>query len=191
MDMSDISLTAELVRRARTGDREAWQQIVQLHLDLVWSVVRSHRLSEADAADVSQNTWLSLHRELSRLREPDRLAAWLVTTARREALRVVAVRGRELPVEWWSPPPTTAVPDPAEQALSSERAVLLWRAFAELPERCQRILRYLAHAPELTYAQVAEALGIAQGSLGPTRTRCLSALRRRVLAAGLTREAVS
>ncbi len=107
--------------------------------------------------------------------------------------RVAAVRGRETPPRWWTPSPTGAErdpgPGPEDHAVAADRAGALWRAFVGLPERCQQILRYLAFAPELTYPQIARAIGMPVGSLGPTRTRCLAELRRKVLAAGVLEEA--
>lgn len=170
---------AELVARAKLRDEDAWREIVRRHLPLLWSVARSVRLREADAADVCQHAWLALAENLHRLQDPAKLSGWLITTARHEALRVVKVRGRELPVDLWGPPEPD-FPSPEELVLADDRAVRLWRAFAGLSEQCRGILRLVAYAPGLTYRDVAEAVGIPVGSLGPTRSRCLAVLRRRV-----------
>ncbi|KAA2264965.1 sigma-70 family RNA polymerase sigma factor [Solihabitans fulvus] len=174
---------------AGAGDQDAWQELVRRHLGLVWSVARSFRLSENDAADVCQHTWLALVRHLDQLREPARLAAWLVTTAQRESLRALAAGVRETPVEQWTTP-WDEESRPEDSVLTGERAAALWRLFTGLPERCQRILRFVAYSPELSYTEVADALGIPVGSLGPTRARCLAALRQRALTAGVLEEAV-
>lgn len=170
---------AELVARAKLRDEDAWREIVRRHLPLLWSVARSVRLREADAADVCQHAWLALAENLHRLQDPAKLSGWLITTARHEALRVLKVRGRELPVDLWGPPEPD-FPSPEELVLADDRAVRLWRAFAGLSEQCRGILRLVAYAPGLTYRDVAEAVGIPVGSLGPTRSRCLAVLRRRV-----------
>lgn len=65
----------------------------------------------------------------------------------------------------------------------------LWQSFSQLSERCQQLLRVLSVAPEATYAQVSEALGIPRGSIGPKRGRCLAELRKRMLAAEASGEA--
>ncbi|MET1075585.1 MAG: sigma-70 family RNA polymerase sigma factor [Umezawaea sp.] len=170
---------ADLVARARVGDDGAWREIVRRHLPLIWSVARSARLREADAADVCQCTWLALAEHLHRIREPARLSGWLVTTARHEASRVRKVRGRELPVDLWGPP-EPSFPGPEEGVLADDRAVRLWRAFAGLSDQCRDVLRMVAYAPELTYQDVARALGMPVNSLGSTRSRCLAVLRRRI-----------
>lgn len=177
--------TAELVRRAAADDQRAWRALVHRYAGVVWSVAREHGLTPADAADVSQTTWLNLSRQLAKLREPNRLAGWLATTARRESRRVLLARGREMPVDWLPAEPVTDTGQLPEQAvLLADTHGALWQAFAELPHRCRQLLRLLASAPELSYAQAASALGIQLGSVGPTRGRCLAALRRRLASSG-------
>lgn len=179
---------ARLVRRASAGDQDAWRQLVARHGRVPWAVARHYGLPAADAADVSQNTWLNLATGLRGLRDPGRLSYWLSTTARREALRVIAARDRELPESGWdhrtdeSKPPETVV-------LTSERDFLLWQAFSGLSERCRQLLKLMAHAPELSYAQLGKTLGLSPHSVGPTRGRCLDILRRRIAAAGIIEEA--
>lgn len=169
----------DLVALAGGGDEAAWREIVRRHLPLLWSVARSLRLGEADAADVCQTTWLALAENLTRIREPAKLSAWLVTTTRHEAIRVLKARGWETPVSLWGPP-TADHRVPEDAVLSSERATRLWQAYAGLTDRCRQILRLVAYAPDLSYDQLARALGMPVNSIGSTRSRCLTALRRRV-----------
>src|SRR4051795_2193299 len=77
----------ELVLSAAEGDQAAWDALVDRFAGLVWSIARAHRLSAADAADVSQTTWLRLVEHLGRIRDPERVGAWLAATARNESLR--------------------------------------------------------------------------------------------------------
>jgi RNA polymerase sigma factor (sigma-70 family) len=175
--------TTELVRRAADGDRTAWHQLVVRYRSVVWAVAREHRLSDSDAADVSQAAWLTLAQHLTRLRDPERLAGWLATTARRESLRIIAVRRREAPLEWASE--EALVDGPEATAVTADRDSAIWRALHTLPERCRTLLRLIAHSPDLTYAQAARALGIRVGSVGQTKGRCLAVLRRRLECDGL------
>ena len=174
-----------LVRRAADGDQAAWQELVRRYASVVWSVAREHRLGTYDAADVSQATWLNLAEHLTRLRDPDRLAGWLATTARRESLRILAVRRRETPLEWADVP--SIVDGPEAGVVAGDRDGVLWRCLHGLPERCRSLLRLIAHAPDLTYAQAARAVGVRAGSVGPLRSRCLAVLRQRLVAAGVAR----
>jgi RNA polymerase sigma factor (sigma-70 family) len=167
---------AEVVARAREGDQQAWSELVRRYAALVWAVAREHRLSRADAADASQNTWIALAENLGSLREPKRIAGWLATTARRECLRIHAAHRRELPAEWLDEP----VPGPEPTVLRAARDQVLWQAVAALSESCRRLLRLYAHAPELTYADLCAAVGLAEGSIGPTKGRCLKQLRRKL-----------
>jgi RNA polymerase sigma factor (sigma-70 family) len=170
---------SELVRRVLGGDDAAWSALVREYAPLVWAVARRHRLSQADAADASQNTWIAVAERLCSLRRPDRLAAWIATTARRECLRIHADRRREVPADWFdAPEPTDRGPEPV--VLRTARDRMLWQAFASLPARCRDLLGLLAQAPELTYVQLGRALGISVNSVGQTRGRCLELLRRRL-----------
>ena len=175
----DPSEVAGVVRRAAAGDKDAWDAIVESFSGLVWSVANGHRLGPADAAEVMQTTWQRLLEHLDRIREPERLGGWLATTARRESLRMLKLRNRELPTD----DETTfgrgleQGPSPEELVLDKDRDRQLWRAFARLSERCQRLLRLVVLvAPP--YAEVAIALDMPIGSIGPTRARCLDQLRR-------------
>lgn len=173
--------TANLVLAAAKGDQLAWNALVDSHARLVWSVIRSHRLRPADAGDAFQTTWLRLVENLTALRQPERLASWLVTTARRECLRLQQHRQREVP----DPEVTdrgeitdSALPGPEAAVLDDERRVGVARAFARLPQRCQLLLRLWLAEPRMEYSEIAADLGVPIGSLGPTRSRCLEHLRR-------------
>lgn len=170
---------ATLVDRAAKGDDDAWHQIVHRFSSLVWAVPRSHGLGRVDAADVYQTTWLRLVEHLGRLREPAALAGWLAATARNEAIRVSRHSSREQPAEDHDTHLLAPERDTPEVALlldEERRRVLV--AFAQLSQRCQRVLRVVAAGPVSNYDQVAASLDMPVGSLGPTRGRCLSHLRR-------------
>lgn len=173
----------ELVERARQGDQQAWEALVERFAGLVWSVIRGFRLRPADAADVSQTTWLRLAEHLGALRDPDRVGSWLATAAGRECL-VLLRRNR-----WQVPTDGTdllEMPDLSSSAsldaalLLSERESLLWQAFATLPERSQILLRLLFAEPPASYEEISALTGLAVGSIGPTRARCLAQLRERL-----------
>lgn len=188
-DEQDDPADAALLRDAGWGDQRAWSLLVRRHSRVVWAVARQYRLDHADAADVCQNTWLTLAVSLHDIREPRRLNYWLATTTAREARRVHAKRRREIPEPEWDPLPSVDG-SPEFVLLTAERDCLLWQAFSGLPEHCRSLLRLLAHAPELSYAQAATVLGIPANSIGPRRGRCLVALRRKVAAVGILEEAV-
>ena len=178
-----------LLRSAADGDRQAWDRLVDRYADLVWSICRKLGMNSEDAADAVQLTWLALLENLDRIREPERLAGWLATTCRRQCLSLIR-RSR----------PTVSVEDdlmerllsPAaaadEPVLTAEQFALLWQAFRQLSELCQRVLRALVVEAEdgpPSYRVVAANLQMPVGSLGPTRARCLGQLRKLLDSSGI------
>jgi RNA polymerase sigma factor (sigma-70 family) len=170
----------DLVTRALGGDELAWNSLVHGLSVIIFRVARAYRLGEADVSEVSQNTWLSLARRLPKLREPERLPGWLVTTARRHALALLARRDRELS----EIPCREPVPCPELSVLSTDRDRALWSAVGRLPARSRRLVWLLAHRPELTHAELAAELGIRPGSVGPLRKRCFDRVRTALRAEG-------
>jgi RNA polymerase sigma factor (sigma-70 family) len=185
MAVPDKDDPTELVERARAGDQAAWHELVDRYAWLIWAVARDHRLSAADASDVCQLTWLRLAEHLPALERPEKLHAWLVTTARRQSLSLIRSKV--------SRPDIAVLAEPVDSAehdvMRGVRDEILWRAVNSLPRRCRLLLRLVAHNPELSYADLGGAIGLAPGSVGPQKHRCLATLRRRVVAAGLTQEA--
>jgi RNA polymerase sigma factor (sigma-70 family) len=167
-----------LVISARDGDSASWDAVVERFLPLVHSVISRYRMSPADAADVNQTVWLRLVEHLADLREPAALPGWLVTTARREALRLLEARNRSLPVD-----PAAATldavddEDVAESLIRDERARALRAALDELPAARRELLALLSTDPPTPYDEISRRLGIPVGSIGPTRARALAQLR--------------
>lgn len=172
----------DLVNSAVLGDQAAWEALVGRFSRLVWGICAAYRLNTADSGDVFQLTWLRLLEHLDSIREPARLPGWLATTCRREC-QVQLRRNRRLQPIDDDRLLNIGSDEPAADhaALVADRNASLWSAFSRLSERCQQVLRVLVVAPEEgppSYHVVAEALGLPPGSLGPTRMRCLSRLRR-------------
>lgn len=173
--------TEALLAAASGGDQQAWDRLVDRFARLVWSIARSFRLSDADAADVCQTTWLRLVEHLDAIKDPDRLAGWLATTTRRESITVLRKRDREVPVfEGPDEEDEDEDQNPETQTIAQDEYRELWNAFAGLSERCRDLLRVLAVSPLENYAQIASALAMPVGSIGPTRARCLERLRARL-----------
>ena len=179
---------SDLVARARSGDKGAWDALVERYSTLIWSICRRHRLGRADADDVSQSVWLRLLDQLDRVRDPAALPGWLATTARRECLRVLsaahgshaAMYARDI----------ESLPDEraglADQGLlAAERQAALREAFAQLPPNGQQLISLLIADPPLPYADISARLGIPVGSIGPNRSRYLDKMRRHPSVAAL------
>jgi RNA polymerase sigma factor (sigma-70 family) len=186
--MRDDLLVTDLVTRARHGDQQAWDALVERFAPLVWSICRRHQLSRADTDDVGQTVWLRLVTHLDQLREPAALPGWLATTTARECGK--ARRAARPARTAWCDLDAGTIPDsgadPADCGLlAAERDAALRQAFACLPPGGQQLLALLIEDPPLPYAQISARLGIPAGSIGPTRRRCLQKLRRHPAIAAL------
>ena len=186
--MRDDVLVTDLVTRARTGDKQAWDALVEWYAPLVWAICRRYRLDAADAQDAGQAVWLHLVEQLGNLRDPAALPGWLATTTQRECVRVL--RAAQRPHVATSVIDAENIPneqtDLAEQELLiAERHAALREAFTHLPPRCQRLIAMLIEDPPVPYAKISAELGIPIGSIGPTRSRCLEKLRRHPAIAAL------
>jgi RNA polymerase sigma factor (sigma-70 family) len=172
----------DLLLRARGGDREAWDEIVRRYSGLVRATVRSHRLQHHDALDAVQMTWLRLVEQAPRVQFPDRLGAWLVTTARRECLRISHERARPTSgcIDIDTVAETVADPSagPEQRLIDADIAENLRNLLAELPARSQVLLRALFTDDPQPYSEISRAIGIPIGSIGPVRARTLAQLRR-------------
>ncbi|WP_193614157.1 RNA polymerase sigma factor [Nocardioides lijunqiniae] len=172
------SVAADAFERWRDGDLDALDELVALMTPVLWHVVRAYRLSHEQAEDVVQSTWLALVRRRDAIDDPQAVGGWLTLTSRRAAWRVSARAGSHVTLE----------PDVLERHVPSEPSAestvvahderdLLWRAVAELDERCQRLLRVVAFEQRPDYAALSADLQMPVGSIGPTRGRCLAKLR--------------
>jgi RNA polymerase sigma factor (sigma-70 family) len=169
---------ARLTGRAAAGDEAAWNELISRYSRLLWAIGAQHRLSPADAADVYQTTWLRLVEHIDRIAEPERIGAWLATTARRECLRVIQTSARQVPVGDDFPELVAPASDPAAELLRAERDAELRQAMSCLRERDEQLLLMLFADVAPGYAEIAETLGMPIGSIGPTRARSLERVRR-------------
>jgi RNA polymerase sigma factor (sigma-70 family) len=177
---------AWLVTAAAAGDRAAWDSLVDRFASTVWAIVRAHRLNAADAADVSQTTFMRLLEHLDRIQQPERVGAWLATTARRESLRVLRMAARQIPNgdDFEVLPDSMARTSPDQGLIRSERVKFVNELVEKLPVRSQLLLRLLSADSPLSYRDISEALSMPIGSIGPTRARALEQLRKLVLGSG-------
>jgi RNA polymerase sigma factor (sigma-70 family) len=174
-----VDEVGDLVKAAAAGDGDAWAALVDRFANLVWAVARSAGLSAPDAADVSQTTWLRFCEHLGRLQDPSRAGSWLATTARREAVRVSKLGSRQVVADPWSflEQPEANTEEAGARLMDKERDMTVQYALAVMPERCRALLLATTEDPPVPYETLAEHLGLAPGSIGPTRRRCLDQMR--------------
>ena len=144
----------------------------------MFSIPLSFGLSRDEAAEVTQATFAELVRGLDRIELEDRLTAWLGTVAKRQTIRVFERHRRERATA----SAAEHLVEPADRHELDEQRItdVEWviQALDVVPERCRALLQALYFDDgEPSYAEVAERLGIPIGSIGPTRARCLVAMR--------------
>jgi RNA polymerase sigma factor (sigma-70 family) len=175
----------ELIRACRRGDAAAWEVLVARYQRLVYSIPRRAGLDEDRSAEVFQQVFEKLVEHLDRIEQPARIGAWLTTTAQREMWLLSQREGQVQPLAGgdYSDDETSQLPDgaplPDEVLLHLEEQHTVRMAVAALDERCRRLLTLLFYRPDPpSYAEVATVLAMSEGSIGPTRIRCLQKLRR-------------
>ncbi len=184
---------ATLVAHCRRGEAAAWGLLVKRYQRLVYAVVMRTGMDEHAAADVFQTVFARLIDHLPKLTQPDRLQAWIVTTAKRDALRSRQVGQRTVSINRpvnddgeESPGLEDTLADDAplaEEALSELQQLHRLRGGLDrLDERCRDLLTLLFRDEDdhVAYEEVARRLDMPVGSIGPTRNRCLGKLRRLV-----------
>ena len=145
---------------------------------MVYTVCSRSGLSLADAADCFQQTWVTLHRKRKAIHDPTRLSAWLVTTAKREVLRILRM-GEKLETGDSLDRMVAHDPLPDEVMEQLERQACLEVSISQLDPRCRDVIDLFFFEPDnQSYEQIAKSLGIPSNSLGPIRRRCLERLRQ-------------
>lgn len=173
-----------LVRECLDGNPDAWCALIDKYKRLIYSIPIKYELSQEDANDIFQSVCLDLYSELSRLREPRALAKWLIQTTLHKCIRSKQQQSH------YSDEEITDELVPAEHAADSviaevEQEQVLRDSIASLPARCAQMIRMLFfEQPVISYEQVARKLGLATGSIGFIRGRCLDRLKKTLVSKG-------
>jgi RNA polymerase sigma factor (sigma-70 family) len=178
------ALDERLIRRCLEGDAEAWAALIDKYKNLIYSIPVKLAMHQ-DASDIFQAVCVDLLAELPRLRDNRALPKWLMQTTYRKCLHTqrAAERLVELDVESTddgkSLPSTNADDLPESMLVQLEQEQILRDSISELPDRCERMVRLLFFEfPPRPYEDVAKELGMAHGSIGAIRSRCLETLRK-------------
>lgn len=177
----------QLLLACRRGDEVAWEKLVSRYQRLIYAIPRRAGLDDDAAAEIFQEVFTTLMQKLNDIQDPERLQAWLVTTARRKTWRVISK------ARMWQQPKIedderpenelAAIPDnmplPDEQLEKLEEQHRIRTVLTQLDGRCRRLLQMLFYeAGPPSYAEIAVSLGTSEGSIGPTRARCLEKMLR-------------
>jgi RNA polymerase sigma factor (sigma-70 family) len=176
---------ADLLRACKNGDEPAWNKLVERYQRLIATIPRRAGLSEDQTADVFQEVFLTLFQKMHEIEQPEKLRAWLVTTAKFKTWGII--RGQK---NIHSPETEEAMeaemanlsdnsPLADEVLIELEQQHLIRAALNKMDERCQNILAmiYLRNVAA-TYAEVAAGIGVGESSVSPLRTRCLDKLAK-------------
>jgi RNA polymerase sigma factor (sigma-70 family) len=172
-----------LVAECRKGNQDAWAALIEKYKNLIFSVPIKFGLPREDAADIFQAVCLDLLSDLPQLREPRALPKWLMQMSFHKCLRWKKQRlvlfDDPLEIEGVSEASSEELPE--EMMYQVQREQMLRDAVASLAPRCHRMIAMLFfESPARPYQEVAKELGIATGSIGFIRGRCLRMLRQRL-----------
>ncbi len=163
------------------GDESAWEALLDRYGRLIWSVALRLGASATEAEEVFQRAWIVIVERLHTLERADRLASWIASVARHQTWQLFdeARRAGRVPVWEGESEAGEETVEPAETLLlEMERLELLGTALADLDGRCRELLELLfLTEPRPSYREIAARCGIAVGSIGPIRARCLARLR--------------
>lgn len=173
----------KLIKACLKGDSEAWAALIDKYKNLIYSIPVKFGMYQ-DAGDIFQAVCVDLMSELPRLREHRALPKWLIQTCYHKCLQHRRVAGRDVELE---PEHTEQAADnhdrplPEQMLVQLEQEQLLRDVIAEMPERCERMIQMLFfETPARPYDEVAKELGLATGSIGFIRGRCLAQLKKQL-----------
>ena len=175
-----------LVNKCLEGNEEAWSALIDRYKKLIFSIPIKYGFSRDDASDVFQAVCLEMLSELPKLRKPEALPKWIMQVTahkcfhRRREQRRMITDDDEAHVEQAVPADADAILQEAQEEQEMRRIL------TEIPPRCRRLIQMLFfEEPALPYADIAKTLGIATGSIGFIRQRCLEKLRKHLIEAGM------
>ena len=176
---------SDLVVECLKGNEEAWLALVNKYKRLIYSVPIKYGASSEDAADILQSVFMELFSELSKLQKAESLKAWLMVVTSRKCFQWYRQKRLEFTLDNIEAEYPEAVAVPAQEIVDAEKEQLLREGIAQLSLRCQELVRLLFYEqPPLPYAEVAQRVGLATGSIGFTRSRCLERLHKILLEMG-------
>jgi RNA polymerase sigma factor (sigma-70 family) len=177
---------ARLVRECLNGNEDAWAALVDKYKKLIFSIPVKYGFSADDANDIFQSVCLELISELPKLRKPKALPKWLMQVASHKCFHRKRQRQRtETPGDGEQPPEQIVPPQMEGILREAEEEQKLRDALSALAPRCRQLVEMLFfEEPARPYKDVAASLGIATGSIGFIRQRCLDRLRKQLVEAG-------
>jgi len=171
-----------LVKECLSGNESAWSQLIDKYKALIYSIPIKYNLPPQEAADVFQATCVELLVRLPELREPRALPKWLMQVAHHECYRLKRLSKRVVSRDSEEDTPEPETPPIADTLVQqTQEEQMLREAMATLTPQCRRLVEMLFfESPSHPYSEVAVELGLALGSIGFTRQKCIERLRRQL-----------
>jgi len=169
----------KLVHACLSGDENAWQRLIDKYKRLIYSVPVKYGMSPDDAADIFQNVCIDLFTNLAKLRKIESLRSWLITVATHKCFHHKKQQRQDVELDAMEQEAAEEIAPAPEimQEVQEEQAVR--DAIQRLTPRCAQLVRMLFfEQPPLPYTEVAQKLGLATGSIGFIRGRCLNRLQK-------------
>jgi len=169
-----------LVKECLAGSEEAWSALVDKYKALIFSIPIKYRMPPQEAADMFQVVCMDLLASLPNLREPKALAAWLMQVTHHQCARWKQRQQRTISRDSDTGIPETEIPAMAESLIrQTQEEQILREAISSLAPQCQKLVAALFfESPARPYAEIAAELGLAVGSIGFTRQKCIERLRK-------------
>jgi len=173
-----------LVALCLEGDQQAWADLVDKYKNLIYSIPIKLGMYD-DAADIFQSVCVDLLSDLPRLREPKALPKWLMQVCYHKCLEHRARAKKQVQLEDEDaenlPADQSSTSLPEEMLSQLQREQMVRDVVCGLSQRCERMVRMLFfEVPPRPYQDVAKELGIAIGSIGFIRGRCLDRLKKQL-----------
>ena len=176
---------AALVRGCVEGNQQAWEALIDKYKRLIFSVPLRYGISPEDAADIFQSVCIEVFNSLEQLKNPDSLRSWLITVSIRQSYRWRKKQTNHVELDAMEPEMAEGLASVSETIAQLQQEQIVRDVVAKLPPRSAELVRLLFfEQPPLPYSEVARRLGLATGSIGFIRGRCLTRLRKLLLESG-------
>jgi RNA polymerase sigma factor (sigma-70 family) len=170
----------QLVQACLNGDEKAWNRLIDKYKRLIYSVPVKYGMSPDDASDIFQNVCVDLFTNLSKLRKIESIRSWLITVATHKCFHQKKHQRQDVELDAMEQEMAEELAPAAPQVLQEvEEEQAVRDAIQRLSPRCAELVRMLFfEQPPLPYTEVAQKLGLATGSIGFIRGRCLNRLQK-------------
>jgi len=183
---------ARLIAACLQGDQKAWRTLIDKYKRLIYSIPMKYGASAEDASDVFQSVCIEVFNSLSQLKNAESLRSWLITVAVRQSYRWKKKQANHVELDALEPEVAEELAAAPETVLQIQQEQIVREVVEKLPPRCAELVRLLFfEQPPLPYAEVARRLGLATGSIGFVRGRCLERLRKILVESGFSGPAIA